>query len=193
MKKNKYFTELKRTLNFLNLKKIDLLVDEIKKISKKKGRIFFLGVGGSAGNSSHAVNDFRKICKIEAYAPTDNVSELTARTNDDGFENIFSDYLKCSNLNKNDAIFIFSVGGGNYKLNISVNLIKAIKFAKKKKSKVFSIVGKKDGYSYKNSDVSILIPIENKIYLTPISEAMQGVIWHYLVSNTKLQKNNTKW
>ena len=193
MKKNKYFTELKRTLNFLNLKKIDLLVDEIKKISKKKGRIFFLGVGGSAGNSSHAVNDFRKICKIEAYAPTDNVSELTARTNDDGFENIFSDYLKCSNLNKNDAIFIFSVGGGNYKLNISVNLIKAIKFAKKKKSKVFSIVGKKDGYSYKNSDISILIPIENKIYLTPISEAMQGVIWHYLVSNTKLQKNNTKW
>jgi len=193
MKKNEYFEELKKTIGFLNLKKIELLVDEIKKISKKKGRIFFLGVGGSAGNSSHAVNDFRKICKIEAYAPTDNVSELTARTNDDGFENIFSDYLRCSNLNKNDAIFIFSVGGGNNKLNISVNLIEAIKFARKKKSKVFSVVGKKDGYSYKNSDISILIPIENKDYLTPISEAMQGVIWHYIVSNKKLQKNKTKW
>lgn len=193
MKKNEYFEELKKTIGFLNLKKIESLVDEIKKISKKKGRIFFLGVGGSAGNSSHAVNDFRKICKIEAYAPTDNVSELTARTNDDGFENIFSDYLRCSNLNKNDAIFIFSVGGGNNKLNISVNLIEAIKFARKKKSKVFSVVGKKDGYSYKNSDISILIPIENKDYLTPISEAMQGVIWHYIVSNKKLQKNKTKW
>ena len=193
MKKNEYFEELKKTIGFLNLKKIESLVDEIKKISKKKGRIFFLGVGGSAGNSSHAVNDFRKICKIEAYAPTDNVSEITARTNDDGFENIFSDYLRCSNLNKNDAIFIFSVGGGNNKLNISVNLIEAIKFARKKKSKVFSVVGKKDGYSYKNSDISILIPIENKDYLTPISEAMQGVIWHYIVSNKKLQKNKTKW
>ena len=150
-------------------------------------------MGGSAGNASHAVNDFRKICNIQCYSPTDNVSEITARTNDDGFETIFSEYLKCSNLNKKDAIFIFSVGGGNQKRKVSVNLINAIKFAKIKKSKVFSIVGKNNGYAYKTSDVSILIPNTNPKLVTPVSEAMQSVIWHYLVSNKTLQLNKTKW
>jgi len=190
---NNYFNEFKKSLENLDFQKLDNLVYEIKKISLRKGRIFFLGVGGSAGNSSHAVNDFRKICKIDAYTPVDNVSELTARTNDDGFDFIFSDYLKCSNLNKNDAIFIFSVGGGNVKHNVSVNLIQAIKFAKKKKSKVFSVVGKKDGYAFKNSNIAIDIPVTNKKYITPISEAMQAVIWHFLVSDKRLQKNETKW
>lgn len=191
--KHYFFDEFTKSLNDLNHKKLDNLVKEIKKISLKKGRIFFLGVGGSAANSSHAVNDFRKICNIDAYTPTDNVSELTARTNDDGFKFIFSEYLKCSNLCNKDAIFIFSVGGGDLKLNISVNLIEAIKLAKKKRSKIFSVVGKKSGYAYKNSDISIEIPVKNKKLITPISEAMQGVIWHFLVSDKRLQKNVTKW
>ncbi len=191
--KNNYFNEFQKSIDRLDLKKLNKLVIEIKKISIKKGRIFFLGVGGSAANSSHAVNDFRKICNIQAYTPVDNVSELTARTNDDGFKFIFSDYLKCSNLNKNDAIFIFSVGGGNLKHNVSVNLIEAIKFAKKKKAKIFSVVGKKDGYAFRNSNLAINVAVNNKKYLTPVSEAMQAVIWHYLVSDKRLQKNDTKW
>ena len=188
-----FFIYFKKSLEKLNINKIDQLARELKAIRNKKGRVFFLGVGGSAGNASHAVNDFRKICNIQCYCPTDNISEITARTNDDGFENIFSEFLKCSNLNKNDAIFIFSVGGGNQKKKVSLNLIKAIKYAKIKKTKIFSIVGKKDGYSYKNSNISILIPSYNKKFVTPISEAMQSVIWHYLVSNKVLQINKTKW
>ncbi len=191
--KNNYFNEFQKSIDKLDLTKLNKLVIEIKKISIKKGRIFFLGVGGSAANSSHAVNDFRKICNIQAYTPVDNVSELTARTNDDGFKFIFSDYLRCSNLNKNDAIFIFSVGGGNLKHNVSVNLIEAIKFAKKKKAKIFSVVGKKDGYAFRNSNLAINVAVNNKKYLTPVSEAMQAVIWHYLVSDKRLQKNDTKW
>ncbi|MDB9711397.1 SIS domain-containing protein [Candidatus Pelagibacter ubique] len=192
-KENNFFLELNHSINSLQYKKLNDLVLEIQKISKKKGRIFFLGVGGSAGNASHAVNDFRKICNIECYAPTDNVSELTARTNDEGFNTIFSEYLKCSKLTKKDAIFIFSVGGGNLKLKVSVNLIEAIKYANKQKAKIFSIVGKNNGYAYKNSNVSIYINVKNKKYITPVSEAMQGVIWHYLVSDKRLQKNKTKW
>ena len=133
----KFFSEFQYSLNLLDKRKINSLAIALNKISRSKGRIFFLGVGGSAGNASHAVNDFRKICNIECYTPSDNVSELTARTNDEGFENIFSEYLKCSKLKKNDAIFIFSVGGGNIKHNVSVNLIKAIKYAKKKEQKFF--------------------------------------------------------
>ena len=140
-----YFSTLNKTILKLDKKKIDKLINEIKKIKLQNGRIFFLGVGGSAGNASHAVNDFRKICNLECYTPTDNVSEITARTNDDGFETIFSNYLINSKLNRKDGIFIFSVGGGNLKYKVSVNLIEAIKLAKKKKSKIFSIVGKKDG------------------------------------------------
>ena len=155
--------------------------------------MFILGVGGSAGNASHAVNDFRKLCNIECYTPIDNVSEITARTNDEGFNTIFSEYLINSRLNYKDAIFIFSVGGGNLKLNISTNLIYAINVAKKKKSKIFSIVGRKDGYAYKKSDISILTNTKNKNFLTPISEGLQAVIWHYLVTDKRLQDNKTKW
>ena len=135
--KNNFFENLKQSIDLLDKKKLDNLIKEIKKIKNNKGRIFFLGVGGSAGNSSHAVNDFRKICNIECYSPVDNVSELTARTNDEGFDKIFSKYLINSNLSKKDAIFIMSVGGGNKKLNISTNLIDAIFVAKKKKNKSF--------------------------------------------------------
>ena len=188
-----YFSLVIETINNLDKKKIDKLELEIKRIKSKKGRIFFLGVGGSAGNASHAVNDFRKICNIECYTPVDNVSELTARTNDEGFKTIFSSYLINSNLSNKDAIFIFSVGGGNLKYNISTNLIEAIKIAKKKKSKVFSIVGRDDGYAYKKSDVSIITRVRNSKFLTPISEGLQAVIWHCLVSDKRLQDNKTKW
>ena len=177
----------------LNIKKIALFINAIKRVKKDKGRIFFLGVGGSAGNSSHAVNDFRKIVGIEAYAPTDNVSELTARTNDEGWEKVFSEWLITSRLNNKDMIFIFSVGGGDIKKNISINLIKAIQLAKKRKSKVLSIVGKADGYAAKNSDLSIVIPVEDKTLLTPCSEAYQAVIWHLIVSHPKLKEQETKW
>ena len=179
--------------NNLDIKKISSIVQKIKSCKKKQGRIFFLGVGGSAGNASHAVNDFRKIIGIEAYAPTDNVSELTARTNDEGWSEVFIDWLKISKLRRKDIIFIFSVGGGNLKNNISVNLIKAIKFAKKKGSVVLSIVGKSNGYAAKNSDVSVVVPVKNQNLLTPFSESYQAVIWHLLVSHPDLKKTETKW
>ena len=179
--------------NNLDIKKISMMVQKIKSCKKKQGRIFFLGVGGSAGNASHAVNDFRKIIGIEAYAPTDNVSELTARTNDEGWSEVFIDWLKISKLGSKDIIFIFSVGGGNLKNNISVNLIKAIKLAKKRKSVVLSIVGKPNGYAAKNSDVSVVVPVKNRNLLTPFSEAYQAVIWHLLVSHPDLKKTETKW
>lgn len=179
--------------NNLDIKKISMMVQKIKSCKKKQGRIFFLGVGGSAGNASHAVNDFRKIIGIEAYAPTDNVSELTARTNDEGWSEVFIDWLKISKLGSKDIIFIFSVGGGNIKNNISVNLIKAIKLAKKRRSVVLSIVGKPNGYAAKNSDVSVVVPVKNHNLLTPFSEAYQAVIWHLLVSHPDLKKTETKW
>jgi D-sedoheptulose 7-phosphate isomerase len=179
--------------NNLDTKKISMMIKKIKSCKKKRGRIFFLGVGGSAGNASHAVNDFRKIIGIEAYAPTDNVSELTARTNDEGWSEIFIEWLKTSKLRSKDIIFIFSVGGGDLKNNISVNLIKAIQFAKKRKSDVLSIVGKPNGYAAKNSDVSVVIPVKNQKLLTPFSEAYQAVIWHLLVSHPDLKETETKW
>jgi D-sedoheptulose 7-phosphate isomerase len=188
-----FFNELKYSIDHLDRKNLESLVKGIKKIKKEKGRIFFLGVGGSAGNSSHAVNDFRKICNIECYSPVDNISELTARTNDEGFEKIFSKYLINSRLSNRDAIFIMSVGGGNKKLKISTNLIEAILVAKKKNSKIFSIVGRKDGYAYKKSNISLLVKVNNKKLLTPISESMQAVIWHFLVTDKRLQSNKTKW
>ncbi len=189
----KYFNEVELISKKIDIEKIEKLVKEIKKIKKNKGRIFFMGVGGSAGNCSHAVNDFRKLCKIESYSPIDNVSELTARINDEGWDNSFVDWLYISNFKSIDALFILSVGGGNKKLKISTNLIKVIDYAKKKKSKVFGIVGRDDGYLYKNGDNIILVPNVNKKLITPHSEAFQAVIWHCLVSHPLLQENKTKW
>lgn len=177
-------------LNYIIINKI---VKTIKICKKKSGRIFFLGVGGSAANASHAVNDFRKIVGIESYAPTDNVAELTARTNDEGWSEVFVEWLKISKLTSKDIIFILSVGGGDSKKKISVNLIKAIKFAKIKKSKIISIVGKKNGYAAKKSDISLVIPIKSQNLLTPLSEAFQSVIWHLLVSHPDLKSKETKW
>jgi D-sedoheptulose 7-phosphate isomerase len=191
---SKYFLSLfSKTCNKINLKKIEDIAIELRNIKKKNGRLFFLGVGGSAGNCSHAVNDFRKLCEIECYSPTDNVSEITARTNDEGWKTVFDEWLKISKLNKNDAIFIFSVGGGNKKKKVSENLISAIDYAKSQKAKVFSFVGKKNGYAYKKSDISILIPTLDTNLVTPFSESFQVVLWHLLVSHPKLKTKSTKW
>ena len=177
----------------IDTKQIENIVDLILNVRKEKGRIFFLGVGGSAGNCSHAVNDFRKICEIECYTPTDNVSELTARINDDGWESAFANWLKVSNLNSKDAVFIMSVGGGNKEKNVSVNLIKAIQFAKKVNAKVLGIVGRDGGYTKKVGDNVILIPTINKKLVTPFSESFHSVIWHCLVSHPVLMKKKMKW
>jgi len=190
---NIYLDEVKFVIENLEKKKIQKIIIEISKIKKNSGRIFFLGVGGSAGNCSHAVNDFRKLCNIESYAPTDNVSELTARTNDEGWETIFVEWLKVSNFNIRDAIFIFSVGGGNKKKKVSQNLIHAIDFVKKKRGKIFSIVGRSDGYAFKKSDISILIKSKDKNLITPISESFQSIIWYLIVSHPQLKINKTKW
>lgn len=188
-----YLSLFSKTCNSFNLPKLNNLVNEISKIKKNNGRIFFLGVGGSAGNCSHAVNDFRKLCEIECYSPADNVSELTARTNDEGWKTVFSGWLKISNLNKKDAIFIFSVGGGNKKKKVSENLITAIDYAKIKKAKIFSFVGKEDGYAYKKSNISISVPTSAKNMITPFSESFQVVLWHMLVTHPKLKRKPTKW
>ena len=200
MKKNssekfisKYFREISTISSFINYEEINNLVIQLKNLKKRKGRLFILGVGGSAGNASHAVNDFRKLCNIEAYSPVDNISELTARINDEGWDSSFENWLKVSKVNKKDSLFILSVGGGNKKKQISTNLIKAIDYVKKKKLKIFGVIGKKDGYTKKKGDNVIVIPEINKNFVTPYSEAFQAVIWHCLVSHPYLQENKTKW
>jgi D-sedoheptulose 7-phosphate isomerase len=188
-----YLIEAKNIIDALDLIEISKIVKQIKIIKKNKGRIFFIGVGGSAANSSHAVNDFRKLAGIECYSPVDNVSELTARTNDEGWHTIFKSWLIVSKLNKNDLIFVFSVGGGDVKRNISVNIIEALKFAKLKKAKICGIVGKNGGYTSKIADACLRIPVENMKNLTPHSETFQAVIWHLLVSHPDIKEYKTKW
>jgi D-sedoheptulose 7-phosphate isomerase len=163
------------------------------KVKESKGRIFFLGVGGSAANASHAVNDFRKLAGIESYAPTDNVAELTARTNDEGWETVFSEWLKVSNLKSTDCLFIFSVGGGNKELGISANLCEAIDYGKNVRAKIIGITGRDDGYTAKMADICLVVPGVNIQTVTPHSESFQAVIWHLLVSHPILKLNSTKW
>ena len=188
-----YFNGVKEISELLSKKDIERLVKSIIKIKKRNGRIFFLGVGGSAANSSHAVNDFRKLCKIESYCPTDNVSEFSARINDDGWNSSFVEWLKISRLNKKDAIFILSVGGGNKKKKVSVNLIESIKYAKKVKANILGIVGKEGSYTRTHGNEVVLVPFVNKRLTTPFTEAFQAVVWHCLVSHPLLQKVKTKW
>lgn len=162
-------------------------------IRTQGGRLFILGVGGSAGHAGHAVNDFRKICGIESYAPTDNVSELTARVNDEGWDTCFSEWLKVSRLNTNDAILIFSVGGGDSEKNISVNLVRSIQLAKKVGAKVFGIVGKNGGYTHQEADACVIIPPLFTQRITPHTEGLCAVVWHLLVSHPMLALKTTKW
>ena len=188
-----FLSESKYICENLNYNHIENVAKIINGIQKKRGRIFFLGVGGSAGNCSHAVNDFRKLCEIESYTPTDNVSEFSARINDDGWNSSFKEWLRVSNLNKKDAIFILSVGGGNLTKKVSLNLVEATKYAKKIKSKVFGIVGRDGGFTKKNGNEIIIIPNVDLKLVTPFTEAYQAVVWHCLVSHPTLQKIKTKW
>ena len=188
-----YFSQVKLIADQIDKQEINKLAEALLTIRDKDGRLFFLGVGGSAGNCSHAVNDFRKLCGIESYAPTDNVSELTARINDDGWDIALAAWLKASRLDENDAIFILSVGGGNSEKNVSVNLIRAIEYAKQKSAAVFGIVGRDGGYTKKAGDVVVVVPVVDEKLVTPHSEAFQAVVWHCLVSHPMLQIQATKW
>lgn len=188
-----HLKEAREIIDQIDIEAIEKVADLLATVKKDQGRIFFLGVGGSAGNCSHAVNDFRKIVEIESYAPTDNVSELTARTNDEGWPTIFEPWLKLSKLNHKDAVFIFSVGGGNLEKNISPNLVNALKYAKQVGAKITGVVGRDGGYTAQTADACVIIPTVNPENITPHSEAFQAVIWHLLVSHPKLKENQTKW
>ncbi|CAN5371793.1 SIS domain-containing protein [soil metagenome] len=177
----------------IDVEKIELAARILGELKNTGGRIFFLGVGGSAGNCSHAVNDFRKIVGIESYAPTDNVSELTARTNDEGWATVFIEWLKVSRLRSEDCIFVFSVGGGNLEKNISPNLVMALQYAKQIGSKIVGVVGRDGGYTATVADAAIIIPTVNPQTITPHSEAFQAVVWHLLVSHPALKTRETKW
>ncbi len=188
-----FFLGASEILTKIDKNKIQLIINKLQKLRNKKGRLFFLGIGGSAANSSHAVNDFRKLCSIETYTPTDNVSEFSANINDSGWDSSFTNWLKTSNLNSKDIIFVLSVGGGNKLKKVSTNIIKAIELAKKNKAQVISIVGKSDGYAAENSDVCVKIPLVNKKLITPYSESFQSLLLHCIVSSPKLQIKKTKW
>ena len=177
----------------LNPADCEKCVAELRAVREHGGRLFMLGVGGSAANASHAVNDFRKITAIEAYAPTDNVSELTARTNDDGWASVFVEWLRVAKLNSRDCLFILSVGGGNLDKNVSPNLVAAMQLAKQVGARIIGIVGKDGGYTAKVADACVVVPTVNPNNVTPHSEAFQAVIWHLFVSHPDLKVNQTKW
>ncbi|MEM6623978.1 MAG: SIS domain-containing protein [Pseudomonadota bacterium] len=172
---------------------IDRIAAGLAKVREGDGRLFILGVGGSAGNAGHAVNDFRKLCDIETYAPTDNVSELTARTNDEGWQTVFAGWLAGSRVRAGDAVLVFSVGGGNAQANVSMNLVHALDLAKERGAKIFGIVGRDGGHTAKVGDEVIIVPSLDDGLVTPLAEAFQGVVWHALVSHPDLKRNATKW
>ena len=188
-----FLAEVQQVTAQLNEAAIEKCADELAAIRTRGGRLFILGVGGSAGNAGHAVNDFRKICGFEAYAPTDNVSELTARTNDEGWATVFSEWLKGSRINAKDGLLIFSVGGGNLEKNVSPNLGSAIQVAKSVGASVVGIVGRDGGYTAQQATACVIVPTVNPTHVTPHSEAFQGVIWHLFVSHPKLKVAQTKW
>ena len=189
----KYFKFLEEIIKKIDREPIGKLLNALEELQKKGGRLFILGVGGSAANASHAVNDFRKLCDIEAYAPTDNVAELTARTNDEGWEKVFRDWLEVSRLNSNDMLLICSVGGGDEDKNVSVNLVNAIKYAKRIGAKVCGIVGRDGGFTKENADICVLVPTVNPYLVTPFVESFQAIIWHFLVFYPTLNTKAGKW
>ena len=188
-----FLGEAHKVIDGLDVDKIEKAVGILAETRRSGGRLFVLGVGGSAGNASHAVNDFRKIVGLEAYAPTDNVSELTARTNDEGWATIFSEWLKVSKLKADDTILVFSVGGGNVEKNVSPNLVQALQYAKSVGSKVIGVVGRDGGYTAKVADAAVIVPVINPENVTPHSEAFQAVVWHLMVSHPALKAAQTKW
>jgi len=188
-----HLKEASEILTKLETDAIEEMAALLVRVRADSGRLFFLGVGGSAGNCSHAVNDFRKIVGIEAYAPTDNVSELTARTNDEGWDTVFIEWLKTSRLNDKDAVFVFSVGGGNLEKNVSPNLVRALQYAKTVGAAITGVVGRDGGFTATVADVCLIVPTVNAETITPHSEAFQAVIWHLLVSHPDLKASQTKW
>lgn len=190
---SQYLTEARQILDQLDLEPIERMAHLLAQIRDQRGRLFILGVGGGAGHASHAVNDFRKIANIEAYAPTDNVSELTARINDDGWSGVFENWLKVSRLKKADLILVFSVGGGNLEKNVSPNLVAALEYAQKVGARIIGIVGRDGGFTAQVAEACVIVPTVNSENVTPHTEAFQAVIWHLLVSHPIVKHTQTKW
>jgi len=188
-----YIEEIHRVTDGLDQGVIERMIRSLVELREKGGRLFFLGVGGGAGNATHAVNDFRKICGIESYTPTDNISELSARINDDGWDSAFANWLKGSHLNDRDGVFVFSVGGGNPEKNISMNLVKALEYAKECGAKIFGVVGRNGGYTAQTADACVIVPTVNPETVTPHTEAFQAVVWHLIVSHPAMKINEMKW
>lgn len=188
-----YLDVSSRVLNNLDHVALNNIVRIIVSLREREGRLFILGVGGSAANAAHAVNDFRKLAHIEAYSPTDNVSELTARINDEGWETSFSNWLAGSRLNANDGVMVFSVGGGDAEKRVSVNLVRALEYAKLKNASIIGIVGRDGGFTAKNADACVIIPTESESLVTPLAESLQALIWHMIVSHPEIQVTSTKW
>ena len=189
----KHLNEVRQIIESIDVEAIESIVKLLSQVRTDGGRLFFLGVGGSAGNCSHAVNDFRKIAGFESYAPTDNVSELTARTNDEGWDTVFVEWLKTSRLSERDAIFVFSVGGGDLEKNVSPNLVKALQYAKAVGAGITGVVGRDGGFTATVADVCVIVPTVNPETITPHAEAFQAVVWHLLVSHPGLKASETKW
>jgi D-sedoheptulose 7-phosphate isomerase len=188
-----YINESIQILEQLDQSRIERMIEILCTLKARGGRLFFLGVGGSAANCSHAVNDFRKLVEIESYTPVDNVAELTARTNDEGWHTVFAEYLKTSQLGENDGVFVLSVGGGNKEKNISANLVHALDIARERGSAILGIVGRDDGYTAQNAHACVVVPTVDAAKVTPHSEGFQGVIWHMIVSDPRLNSVQTKW
>ncbi len=188
-----YFEEVQKIAKSVDFNQVGKLAEDLESLRSAGGRLFILGVGGSAGNAAHAVNDFRKLCGIETYAPTDNVSELTARTNDEGWETVFTEWLKTSRLSNKDAVFVFSVGGGNAEHNVSMNIVAALDYAKSMEAKIFGVVGRDGGHTKRVGDNVVVIPTADAERVTPHTEAFHATVWHCLVSDPVLQTNATKW
>lgn len=188
-----YLEEAGNIIKQLDAAQIEVMAQKLASLRELRGRLFFLGVGGGAGHASHAVNDFRKLAGFECYAPTDNVSELTARINDEGWDGSFAAWLKGSRLCDRDGLFVFSVGGGHQQKQISVNLVRALEYAKQVGSRVFGVVGRDGGYTAKVADSCVIVPTVSEQRVTPHTEALQAVVWHLLVSHPVLQVNATKW
>ena len=189
----KYLEETKKITELLEPELIESMADELHKLRERKGRLFFVGSGGGAGHASHATCDFRKIANIECYTPTDNVSELSTRVNDDGWDTSYVNWLKVSNFNSNDALFVLSVGGGSKEKNISVNLVNCIEMAKQNGSVIMGVVGRDGGYSKQSSDLVVVVPTMDESLVTPHTEGFQAVVWHLLVSHPKVAQNEMKW
>jgi D-sedoheptulose 7-phosphate isomerase len=188
-----FFASAAEICKSIDTKAVDRMAEMLEHLRNRGGRLFIVGNGGGAANASHAVNDFRKLCNIEAYAPTDNVAELTARINDEGWDSVFSGWLRVSDLGMSDALLVFSVGGGNREKNISTNIVKAIEVAKTRQAKVLAVVGREDGFAAKEADAAIVVPSPNPLWITPMTEAFQALIWHCLVSYPRLKIGETKW